>query len=216
MPRSKEANEQIRQEQQARLLQAARQVFARKGMGATIDDIATEARVSHGLAYRYFPSKEAIVRALIQEAIADSPALGKVLDKPGTPGEQLRVLITEFVESRRRTPEFYQLVEQVLHDEAMPREFRALIQQRSRQMQETLRELIVAGQASGEVAKGDPDQLVSAILASLDGLTSWTARHPEQDDAHYPDAEIFLRMLKLSRRKSHESALKRPTARARR
>jgi hypothetical protein len=59
-----------------------------------------------------------------------------------------------------------------------------------------LRRLIVAGQASSEIAPGDPDQLVRAILASLEGLTAWSASDPETYRADFPDAEIFLRMLK--------------------
>jgi hypothetical protein len=59
-----------------------------------------------------------------------------------------------------------------------------------------LRELIVEGQVTGEVVAGDPDQLVRAILACLDGLTWWGASDPEHDHEHFPDVGIFLRMLK--------------------
>jgi AcrR family transcriptional regulator len=50
MVRSKEANQRIRTEQRKRILDAARIVFARKGLAATMDDIAERAGVSHGLA----------------------------------------------------------------------------------------------------------------------------------------------------------------------
>ncbi len=196
MPRAEQANQRIREEQRNKILEAARKVFARKGMAATMDDIASEAAISHGLAYRYFANKEALVRALIEQAIQQSPPLEQVLEMPGTPGERLNSLISGFVESRRGQPEFYQLLDQVLFDAAMPDDFRELLRRRGKVMQDVLRQLIVEGQASGQVAAGDPDQLVRAILASLDGLIRWAARDPEQYNEHFPEARIFLRMLK--------------------
>lgn len=43
----------------------------------------------------------------------------------------------------------------------------ALAEQRGREFRRQLRELITEGQASGEVAGDDPDQLVTAISASF-------------------------------------------------
>ena len=50
----------MREERRTKILEAARRVFARKGLGVTVDDVAAEASVSLGLAYRYFANKEAI------------------------------------------------------------------------------------------------------------------------------------------------------------
>ncbi|MBO0796215.1 MAG: TetR family transcriptional regulator, partial [Ktedonobacteraceae bacterium] len=50
VPRTPEANQRIRDAQRAKILECARRVFARKGMDATITDIATEAQISLGLA----------------------------------------------------------------------------------------------------------------------------------------------------------------------
>ena len=69
MPRTPAANAHIREAQRARILESARSVFARKGMETTISDIAAEARISLGLAYRYFASKEAILFALVKQTI---------------------------------------------------------------------------------------------------------------------------------------------------
>ena len=52
------------------ILEAALAVFAEKGFAAArMDDIALRARVSKGTIYLYFPSKEAIFKALIQEML---------------------------------------------------------------------------------------------------------------------------------------------------
>ena len=68
MPRTEEAKQRIREEQRTRILEAARRVFARKGLTATVDDVAEEAEVSHGLAYRYFANKEAIFSEIVLQA----------------------------------------------------------------------------------------------------------------------------------------------------
>lgn len=196
MPRAEEARQRIRAEQRAKILEAARKVFARKGMAATMDDVAAEASISHGLAYRYFASKEAIFYTLVEQAFqADPMTFQRVLEMPGTPGERLKILVSGLVKSRQH-PEFYQLFAQMLSDEATPDDLRELVHRRGLALQGVLRQLIVEGQANGEVAAGDPDQLVIAILACLDGLTGWAAYYPEQYHSHFPDADLFLRMLK--------------------
>lgn len=54
----------------AELLAAALDVFRAKGFAATrMDDIAAQARVSKGLIYLYYPSKQAIFEALVRERL---------------------------------------------------------------------------------------------------------------------------------------------------
>jgi AcrR family transcriptional regulator len=196
MPRAEEAKQRIREEQRTKILEAARRVFARKGLAATMDDVAAEASVSHGLAYRYFANKEEIFSALVVQALqAPSAGLQRFLEMPGMPGERLTLLVSEFVESRQH-PESYQLLGQVLSSEATPDDLREVVHRRGQFLQDVLRQLIVEGQVTGEVAAGDPDQLVRAIFACLDGLTRWATYYPEQYNEHFPDAGIFLRMLK--------------------
>lgn len=62
--------------------------------------------------------------------------------------------------------------------------------------QEVVRQLVVAGQAAGEVAQGDPDQLVIAMIACLNGLSRLALQGGEHMRAHFPETEIILRMLK--------------------
>jgi AcrR family transcriptional regulator len=201
MPRTTEANQRIREAQRAKILESARSVFARKGMEATITDIATEAQISIGLAYRYFADKEAIFSELVKQTIpADSAGFQRLLEMPGTPGERLAVLISSIVAARghREPLEAHQLLNHALHAEAMPDDVRELLGRRYQMLLDTMRQLIVEGQATGEVAPGDPDQLVAVVSACLDGLTRWAVRDPEQFRTYVPDAEIVLRLFKPS------------------
>ena len=69
-----------------------------------------------------------------------------------------------------RRPEPYQLLRHVLGSESAPDSLRALIRQRVQALEDVLRQLITAGQVAGEVAAGDVDQLVRAVLTCVEGL----------------------------------------------
>jgi AcrR family transcriptional regulator len=198
MPRTTEANQRIREAQRAKILKSARSVFARKGMAATITDIASEAQISLGLAYRYFADKEAIFSELIKQTVPDnSVGFQKLVEMPATPGERLATLIASIVGARgQREPlETHQLLHHALNADALPEEIRALLSERYQMLLVTMRQLIIEGQATGEVAPGDPDQLVAVMSACLDGLTRWALRDPEQFRTYVPDAQIVLRLF---------------------
>jgi AcrR family transcriptional regulator len=196
MPRTEAANQQIRDAQRARIVEAAWTVFAQKGRAATMADVAAAAEVSYGLAYRYFANKEALYQALVEESLQASAAgLEHFLQRPGSPGERLSVLITRLVDTRRDHPEFSQLLAQVLGDSATPHDLRERAFQVGRAFQDLFRQLIVEGQAVGEVRDGDPDQLVTAILATLDGLSRLAVFNPDRFHQHFPDARIVLGLL---------------------
>jgi AcrR family transcriptional regulator len=197
MPRTEDANQRIREEQRANILDGARSAFARKGKATTMADVAEAAGVSQGLAYRYFANKEEILRELVEQAIqAALTAFQPVQEVSATPGERLTLLITGMVESRRDHLETFQLLDQILTSDATQDDYRELVEKRGQDFLDLLRQLIVEGQATGEVVAGDPDGLVTAIAASLEGLVKFALRHPEQFSKAYPDADIFLRMLK--------------------
>ena len=203
MPRTATANQRIRQEQREKILEAARHVFARKGRSATMADVAAQAGVSQGLAYRYFTSKEALLDELVEQTMRHLAAtMQRELERTGRPGERLFTLVTLMVESRRDLPEFFQMLEQVLSDESMLHRFHELVQTQSRIVQEAVRQLIVAGQAKGTIRAVDPDQLVRALFVYLDGLArGYTLYGPDQFKQHFPecrDRSAYAQTLRLS------------------
>jgi AcrR family transcriptional regulator len=60
-----------------RILEAARAVFAQRGLGATMDDIAREAGVGVGTVYRRFPDKELLIVALFDDRVDEIVALAE-------------------------------------------------------------------------------------------------------------------------------------------
>jgi AcrR family transcriptional regulator len=195
VPRSPADNERIRATQRAGILAAARTVFARRGLAATIDEVAAAAGVSHGLAYRYFGSKAELFRALAEEALTRPPDGPDAAQAAAAPGERLSHVIRALVANRRDHPETFQLLDHVLADPAVPPDLLALAERRGREFRQALRALIVEGQASGEVAGDDPDQLVTVICACLDGLGRITGPRPGGRGAGFPSTEIVLRIV---------------------
>ena len=55
----------------ARLLEAARVVFAERGLDATMDEIARRAGVGVGTAYRRFRNRDDVIDALFEERLDD-------------------------------------------------------------------------------------------------------------------------------------------------
>jgi AcrR family transcriptional regulator len=205
VPRTEEANQRIREARRAAILEAAWQVFARKGRAATMADVAAVAAVSEGLVYRYFAGKEAIYLALVEQVLrATDAAFQRFAEVQGTPGERLALLLSRMVESQRDRPEVVHLYQQVLGDEATPPALRAAAARHGEAIEDMLRRLIVAGQATGEVVAADPDQLVTAVLAVVDGLTRLALTDPERFRQHFPDTGIIVRMLKADGRDGDE------------
>ena len=60
-----------------RILQAAREVFADRGLDASLDQIAAHAGVGVGTVYRRFADKDALIDALFEERIDEVAAAGQ-------------------------------------------------------------------------------------------------------------------------------------------
>ena len=120
-------------------------------------DLASEAGVSPGLAYHYFPSKEAIFLALARQSIRPADELRAIVQRiPGTPRDRLNRMVTGMLERRREDPEFFQFFYQAMAGDNLPADLREQIKQQGLSMREIMRGLIVEGQATGEIAMTTP------------------------------------------------------------
>ena len=75
----------------ARVLEAAREVFAAEGLAVPLDEIARRAGVGAGTVYRHFPTKEALFEAVVTDRIKALTMVGREslagIDEGGDPGE---------------------------------------------------------------------------------------------------------------------------------
>ena len=198
MTRNEQKNEQMRTETIKKILESASTVFAAKGRAATMADIAEKAQISQGLAYHYFKSKEEIYATLIKQvAKADGGPVQRVNKVQGTPGQRLTLLITNMLEASRQNPGISQIMYNALEDETTPADLKALVQRNGQELQGIIRQLIVDGQATGEVVKDDPDQLLVTLLAFVYGLMRRaTLLDPKDAKFNFPDAKVILRIFK--------------------
>src|SRR4051794_27535899 len=66
-----------------RLLAAARELFADRGLDVTLNDIARHAGVGVGTAYRRFANKGEVIEALFEQSLEDIAAVAReALDDP--------------------------------------------------------------------------------------------------------------------------------------
>jgi AcrR family transcriptional regulator len=207
VPRRQEENQRIRDEQREKILDAAKKVFARKGLvAAKMTDIAAAAGVSYGLAYHYFANKETIFIELVNRAMSGTNMIVQyALQRPGTPWEKLYWLTERIMEGLRDNPEYALLMQQVLTEEAISEEARqvvyrdSLLLQESESMRKAIRQLVVEGQAAGQVVVDDPDQLSVLYTACIQGLAAgevFKDRPGYAGFAYTPGVEQILRMFK--------------------
>jgi AcrR family transcriptional regulator len=156
-PRGERLNARLREASRRRILAAALRLFAQRGFrGTSMAEIARTARVSKGLAYNYFASKDALLEAVLTEWLE-----GFLAAIPGSPDDEtpgLRALIEAWLRDVRERPEHTRLVfSLLLQPEAAEAARRAKLRLRRlairhhRQVEDTFRRL-GSRHAAGEAA----------------------------------------------------------------
>jgi len=97
-----------RKAQEDRFVDAARRCFTRSGVeGTSMEDIRTEAGVSAGLMYRYFGSKDEMIRAAIAGSLDEFVVLvakAGESKRAATPEGYLRLLLDNLRQFRHSSP----------------------------------------------------------------------------------------------------------------
>ncbi|MEX0283155.1 MAG: TetR/AcrR family transcriptional regulator [Paracoccaceae bacterium] len=172
--------EQNRLEKQARILDAALQVFARAGYsGASMDAIAAEAEVTKPTVYHYFPSKDDLFNAMMADR-KDQMLMAFAADAAGNIVTQLHSFAWRYARSVMR-PEMLSLTRLVIGE---ARRFPDI----GRQYQASGPERLVAGLADYLSSCRDTGQLQfeDAEMAAHD-LLSLVLSTPRNAALHEPD-----------------------------
>lgn len=164
-------NSEARAQRRAQILDGARACFLRKGFhAATTAEISAEAGVSVANLYQYFPAKDDLVKALIEDDLAEDLALVRVVEEAGSLREGLEttgvLLAAEpaYVEQTR-------LKLEIVAEAARNPVIAAVVEDADAKMVKAMAALLERRQHAGEVRK-DADATVIAhlILALYDGL----------------------------------------------
>ena len=110
MPRSDKQNEAMREATQQAIVNSAMHLFAHTGYAHTsIRKIAAEAKISAGLMYHYYPSKEALLSAVFEQSmrVIDGALEPIILATP--PGRRMRPILDKIFDLLEKDPNFWQL-----------------------------------------------------------------------------------------------------------
>jgi AcrR family transcriptional regulator len=154
-------------EQRARIRTAARTVFARRGVAGTgLAQIAEQAGVSRTGVYHYYRDKEALVRDLAEELLAEEERLfAQALDAPGAVEDRIQRLADGVVERFAAWSEYGRPLLEVWAKES--RRLRPLL----RRLRDNLASLIRGAQQDGVIDRSLPPNETAALLVALiDGL----------------------------------------------
>ena len=193
-PRSAEQVEQLKGERRGALLRAARVVFAKKGLSAAkISEIAAAAGYSYGLVYHYFPQKEALFAAVVEETVKSwEDFISAARQQQAESWDRLLYVCTQMILGVREEPEHLLIILRALTEDDAPPPVRDALARYNQQIREQLATLIEDGQREGSVASGPPMELARTLLVIVQGLA--ISRILDKD-ADFPSMKLVLRFL---------------------
>jgi AcrR family transcriptional regulator len=86
------------QRNRVRILQVAKEAFARSGANTSLDDIAKQSGVGPGTLYRHFPTREALLEAVYRTEVEKLAAAERKFAETMPPMEALRAWMLLFVD----------------------------------------------------------------------------------------------------------------------
>lgn len=180
------------------ILNAAARLFARRGIsGATMADIAREADLSAGAIYRYFNSKEDLLRAVFDDATArNQETFAEATRSAESPTAALiRIGRTNWVEMNDRDAFICEL--QLELSAARDPEDLGIDLKRSRdEVTKLLTGLVEQAIEQGEIdASIDPQQLAVLLLACTTGIKMQKLTHSEDLDTE-GTFNLLVRMVR--------------------
>lgn len=152
------------------VLDAALDLFIEKGFSATrVEEIAKRAGLSKGTVYLYFPSKVALLKAIVQRAItpvADT-AMHHILSFEGNPADALRVVMRGLGQ-RFHDPRLLAIPKLIIREATVSPEiadiYRTEVLDRALPL---MRQVITKGIADGYFRPVDPDLTVRSIVGPM-------------------------------------------------
>ncbi|ESY90419.1 TetR family transcriptional regulator [Mesorhizobium sp. LNHC229A00] len=153
---------------QKRILAAAKQEFAKKGLGgARVDDIAARAKANKRMIYHYFDSKESLFQRVLEDAYVDIRTAEQKLELDHLdPKEALERLVRFTWKYYLDNPEFLTMVNSENLHKARHLKKSKVVQDISRRLVTMVETLLERGAKQGVFRDGvDPVQLNITIAA---------------------------------------------------
>lgn len=187
-----------REKTRARLVNAAKTLFARQGVERTrINEITEEADVGFGSFYNYFENKDAIIAAVLREtAEAHAEEIAALTSGENDPAAVIAIAHRHFVRLARRDPEWAWLV--IRMEGSQGAVLSALHAFAKRDLEKAV--------AAGRLSVPDVDVALAAAGGAFLGVLRAVLKNMVGDDADVHHAAGVLRMLGLPAKEAAEIA----------
>ncbi|MEO0763366.1 MAG: TetR family transcriptional regulator C-terminal domain-containing protein [Pseudomonadota bacterium] len=188
----------IQRENEARILDAALDVFSLEGFrGATLDEIAARAGMSKPNLLYYFRRKEDVHAALLESLLDDWLEPLRALSPDGDPQAEIRAYLRRKLDMARARPRESRLfAAEVMNGaprigEVLGGALRALVDEKA--------QVIRGWMAAGRMRRADPHHLIFAIWATTQHYADFDVQVRlvlgVEGDGHVDDAARFLEDL---------------------
>jgi AcrR family transcriptional regulator len=173
-PRSRELSKQMKAESRKAVVSAALELFAKKGFSATTaDEIAKKAKVSKGLIFTHFATKQDILLAIVDEQLERLFPIAFGNDDARSPRDKFLALINAWLNVMKDDPLLIRLTLQLNLDDA----WRKLVKRKGKRYIEIylggLRDLIA------QLGSKNPDLDCYLIAIFFDGIAANYTVAPE-------------------------------------
>ncbi|TSD84582.1 TetR/AcrR family transcriptional regulator [Mycobacterium sp. KBS0706] len=173
-----------REEKRRRILEAADGCFARRGFHATsMAEICEAAGMSAGNLYRYFPSKEAMIAALVDAEREETAALFRRVEDSDDPLAAVTALLERFL-TLTTDAAGHRLWLEILSEGARNPQIQAVLDRSDAEVRPALAHLVGRAATLGQADPAiDGDQAAIWLLMLIDGFSARVATDPGFDIA---------------------------------
>ena len=172
----------VSEERQAQILEAALEVFARQGFhDARMDDIAQASGLSKGALYLYYKSKDAIIGALMRTIFSVVMRGVRTIEQSDQSARE-RILLTtnRFADEMDRFAGMLPVMLEFYAVAARDRSVRVYLREMYEDYTASLARVIEQGMARGEFRAGDDaESLATALIGMWEGISLMWAMAPE-------------------------------------
>ena len=156
IPRKPRADAQRNRE---RILDVAKQAFARHGANASLDDIAKQVGVGPGTLYRHFPTREELLQAVYRAELEKLAEAEQKFTQTMAPTDALRAWLLLFVDAIAAKQLIAPALNTLLGDP------KKVFETSYAKMHQAIRALVKRGVESGDIRSDlDPVDLLRALI----------------------------------------------------
>lgn len=177
----RQANAQRQSDRRTEILDAAERCFARAGFHrASMQDICSEAAMSPGNLYRYFPSKEAIIAGICERNRAEAVASFAMVDSAPDFFEGLAALARHHLVDRSDAE--VGLCAEIMAESRRSPDIAKLYQGIENDIKDRIAGMLRAAAMRGEIRNDiDVDAVASVLMVLGDGMSWRRSVDPEFD-----------------------------------